>query len=307
VADVDIRPVDLARDAREVVEILREANPNWVLTPVSWRHHEEHVPARAERRGWVASDDDGVVGVSWSNLAAWSSESGVAYIGATVREDRRRRGIGSHLYSLAEAHALTLEARRLLCWLPETQEGVRFAETRGFTPARFAVHSVLEPATVDLSRLGGLPDGVRLAPYSELEDRLDELFEATVEAALDEPSTTPIDDVRFDEYLDEIRNPLFSWEGSYCTLVNGDVAAFAELYVDLESGRARNGFTGTRRDHRGRGCATAAKLASIRWLAERGISALWTGNDETNAPMLAINNRLGYRPALRTIEAVRQL
>src|SRR5688572_28283633 len=119
-ADVDIRPVDLARDAREVVEILRQANPNWVLTPASWQHHEEHVPARAERRGWVATDDDGVVGVSSANLAAWSSEPGVAYVGATVREDRRHRGIGSQLYSLAEAHALTLEAQRLLCWLPET-------------------------------------------------------------------------------------------------------------------------------------------------------------------------------------------
>jgi RimJ/RimL family protein N-acetyltransferase len=184
---------------------------------------------------------------------------------------------------------------------------MRFAETRAFTPARFAVHSVLEPATVDLSRLDGLRGGVRLAPYSELADRLDELFEATVEAALDEPSTTPVDDVRFDEYLDEIRNPLFCWEGSYCTLVDGVVAAFAELYFDPESGRARNGFTGTRRDYRGRGHASAAKLASIRWLAERGCTALWTGNDETNEPMLAINRRLGYRPALRTIEAVREL
>ena len=34
----------------------------------------------------------------------------------------------------------------------------------------------------------------------------------------------------------------------------------------------------------------------MRQLAELGIELLLTENDETNAPMLAINNRLGYAP-----------
>ena len=48
--------------------------------------------------------------------------------------------------------------------------------------------------------------------------------------------------------------------------------------------------------YRGRGLGLAVKLASIRWAAANGITQMVTTNDETNAPMLAINRRLGYAP-----------
>jgi RimJ/RimL family protein N-acetyltransferase len=61
-------------------------------------------------------------------------------------------------------------------------------------------------------------------------------------------------------------------------------------------------FTGTSREHRGRGLARAVKIASARWAAHNGIVQLVTTNDETNASMLAINTRLGYVPAGRRVE-----
>ena len=61
-------------------------------------------------------------------------------------------------------------------------------------------------------------------------------------------------------------------------------------------------FTGTGREYRGRGLALAVKLASTRWAREHGITQIVTTNDETNAPMLAINRRLGYEPAGRRVE-----
>jgi hypothetical protein len=38
------------------------------------------------------------------------------------------------------------------------------------------------------------------------------------------------------------------------------------------------------------------KLASARWAAGAGIEHLLTENDSENAAMLALNERLGYRP-----------
>ena len=66
--------------------------------------------------------------------------------------------------------------------------------------------------------------------------------------------------------------------------------------VDVESRRALNAYTGSLRAYRGRGFARLAKLGVMRQLAELGIELVLTENDETNAPMLAINNRLGYTP-----------
>ena len=48
--------------------------------------------------------------------------------------------------------------------------------------------------------------------------------------------------------------------------------------------------------HRDPGLATLAKLAQLRWAAANGIDQVVTDNDERNAPMLAINRRLGYEP-----------
>jgi hypothetical protein len=53
--------------------------------------------------------------------------------------------------------------------------------------------------------------------------------------------------------------------------------------------------------------ALAVKLASIEWAARNGIVQLATRNDEENAPMLAINRKLGYRPGALRVEYLRAL
>ena len=72
--------------------------------------------------------------------------------------------------------------------------------------------------------------------------------------------------------------------------------AYAALSTDPHTRRGRNEGTATAARHRGRGLATLAKLAQLRWAAENGIERIVTDNDERNAPMLATNSRLGYEP-----------
>jgi RimJ/RimL family protein N-acetyltransferase len=74
------------------------------------------------------------------------------------------------------------------------------------------------------------------------------------------------------------------------------------LAAEFESGRGVNMFTGTLREYRGRGLALAVKLATTHWAAGHGITQISTDNDERNAPMLAINRRLGYEPIGRRVE-----
>jgi RimJ/RimL family protein N-acetyltransferase len=65
---------------------------------------------------------------------------------------------------------------------------------------------------------------------------------------------------------------------------------------DRERGPAMNGGTGVRREFRGRGLGLLMKQYSLAAASDAGIVRVFTQNDETNAPMLAINERLGYRP-----------
>jgi RimJ/RimL family protein N-acetyltransferase len=55
-------------------------------------------------------------------------------------------------------------------------------------------------------------------------------------------------------------------------------------------------MTAVLRRWRGRGLASALKGATIAWAIDNAFDALITGNDVDNAPMRAVNARLGYRP-----------
>jgi GNAT superfamily N-acetyltransferase len=69
----------------------------------------------------------------------------------------------------------------------------------------------------------------------------------------------------------------------------GAVGYFAEHQV------AHHMITGVRRAYRGRGIAQALKVLTIRRGREWGALRMRTNNDSKNAPMLAINRKLGFQ------------
>ena len=68
------------------------------------------------------------------------------------------------------------------------------------------------------------------------------------------------------------------------------------IHLDAEGGRARHGMTGTLPAYRHQSLARMVKLASLAWLAEHGVTRLFTDNDIANRDMLALNEHLGFRP-----------
>jgi GNAT superfamily N-acetyltransferase len=83
----------------------------------------------------------------------------------------------------------------------------------------------------------------------------------------------------------------------------GKVVGYASLIFEPGSTtRAFHDMTAVVRDWRGRGVAASLKRATIGWAIEHGLEWLETGNDVANAPMRALNARLGYRPLPDYIE-----
>ena len=114
-------------------------------------------------------------------------------------------------------------------------------------------------------------------------------------ASLDEPTPVPHDDIRLDDFLRDWDEPENDLESSTAVLdEGGSVVAFTFLNATGE--RAQHGFTGTVREHRGRGLATAAKRRALRTAAARGVTRVTTSNAEENAAMRAINRKLGFEP-----------
>jgi GNAT superfamily N-acetyltransferase len=66
-------------------------------------------------------------------------------------------------------------------------------------------------------------------------------------------------------------------------------------------------FTGTHRAYRGRGIARAVKLQTLAQAAELGVPEVRTDNDSENAPMLHINETLGYTTMPGYVSFVKRL
>jgi RimJ/RimL family protein N-acetyltransferase len=76
----------------------------------------------------------------------------------------------------------------------------------------------------------------------------------------------------------------------------GAVVGLAAVGFIEHTNRANNLITGVDRAYRGRMIALALKLLTIQYAKERGAEAIVTNNDSQNAPMLAVNRKLGYVP-----------
>jgi GNAT superfamily N-acetyltransferase len=221
-----------------------------------------------------------------------------------VRQDRRGRGIGAALFERAEEHLRGLGARRFRSY-SASDEGGRFLERRGFRSGLAVTYSVLDPRRADTSELPQrTADGFCLAPLAQLLDRPRELFDLYAATELDMPGDHLLSEDEYDQWRAETLDYRdLNRDASHVVLApDGRPVSFAWLLVDPAQGRAENEMTGTLRAFRRRGFARLAKLATIRWAAENGVTAILTSNHDENAAMLGLNRSLGYRPFVTSVD-----
>ncbi len=289
-------------DALSIARLIAEANPNMVVTPESWIHRRRTEPGRAHALHLVTEVEGEVVARAQAGLNAHTTAARVAYGSVIVDPAHRRRGIGSAMLERVERHLAELDAATWTTMIFENDDGIAFARRHGFRDDRAAVALAVDPRAVELP----LPAGIEIVPASELGPEV--VFEIDSAGALDEPLPNPPAPTPFAEWRAEIWDePSFTSDGSFGAVAAGTAAAIALLYVAPDLGRGVNAFTATLPQFRGRGFATAAKIATMRWAATNGITRVSTANDDTNAPMLAINARLGYEPVGRLLTMRREL
>jgi RimJ/RimL family protein N-acetyltransferase len=137
---------------------------------------------------------------------------------------------------------------------------------------------------------------IRLLTVAEWNDaekwaKLHRLNERTIQ---DVPHTLPIVAETFEDFEKRIRAP-DRREDRWWIAVDGEEAvAMSYLKFPPVRGTVWTGYTCVAREYRGRGIAQATKLQSLAQAVELGIPVVRTDNDSENAPMLHINERLGY-------------
>ncbi|GAA1987170.1 GNAT family N-acetyltransferase [Nocardiopsis rhodophaea] len=256
----------------------------------SWR--AERTPEQARFRMFVAELGGRVVGYSTAMLTWDSTRRDQGQIVVMVDPDHRRAGVGGALADAAEDHLRTAGATVLQGGGP-ISEADGFARRRGYERASTSRHQELD--LTGLPTLPPVPAGVELRPMADYADdpRIPHTLDEAVSA--DEPSDIPIDAMPYDTWLDLCwHEPRLDHDLSVVFLVDGRPAGIVALQSDRRT-RLVSAMTGTLREYRGRGFAKYAKAVALHRARERGFRLAYTANDETNAPMLAINTWLGYR------------
>ncbi len=272
----------------------------------------------------VHGDDGEPVGSAQVNTSEWDNLD-LAWLGLVIHPDHRRRGHGT-----AALEALHGECRRIARplvglggWENEANRG--FAAATGYEEKSRAVNrrqdmgrlgaEFFEAAYAEAEPLAHDYELVRIAGRSpdELHEQLARVTESINDAPLDdlelEDEVFPPQRIRdFEHAQIESGNRLYRVVARHRE--TGELAGHTVVTVDSEQPwRGVQEDTSVTASHRGHRLGLLLKADLNRWLvtAEPQLRSVDTWNAASNDHMIAVNERLGYRPLGRVLEFQRRV
>jgi GNAT superfamily N-acetyltransferase len=299
-----LHPLDLTSDLEWLTGLGNEhrSEPYSADTVREWIEHQR--PGR-DCRITVAMDASGArAGYNEAIHETWYP-AGQYKLWVQVEPRFQRQGIGAALYADALAYARSQGAKRLISEVSDAcLPCLEFAAQRGFTIERHIFESVLDLETFDetpyLPQLASLEaEGLSFASLADLgctPEAKAQLYQINRAVVLDIPGMEG-DFIPYDQFEQlVIGADWFNPAGQF-------LAALGEVWVGMVAVRlipekqgAYNLITGVLAPYRGRKIALAMKIHANRYACAHGARYLRTNNDSLNAPMLAINRKLGYQP-----------
>jgi GNAT superfamily N-acetyltransferase len=298
VTSLEIRPAGPADFPAAAA--LRAANePDRIITAEGMRLWMGDLPERAALGCWLATDGGEPVGWAFAMRAWTQPDDGIGSVDVVVAPDRQRRGVGSALAAYVEEHCTDLGLHTVRGMSLDTPSARAMATRHGFRETHAATTSTVDPRTVEP---GPVPADVRLVPFADLDDPAP-VFALDLEVSQDVPGDESFEAMTLADWSARFwRTAMVDDDCSLVAYVDDELAGLTMLRVDRPTGRAHNNITGVRRQHRGRGLARLLKSHSLHRAGALGVTVAATENDETNAPMLAVNTGLGYRPSSRRVD-----
>jgi len=126
------------------------------------------------------------------------------------------------------------------------------------------------------------------------QDTYRSIHELNEKAEQDVPANQPTLPQSLASFMDRISAPNLPHDRLWIARHGDRAVGMSFLRFPPVRGNVWTGFTCSHPDYRGRGIARAVKLQSLAQAIELGIPSVRTDNDSENAPMLHINETLGY-------------
>jgi GNAT superfamily N-acetyltransferase len=308
--DVTVRPLRGA-DLAALAAIWNAIHPDAPTSAEEMRHSYDRIDRTRFVSEWMVAVRPGgndVIAYGYYHHAPWAHHPGKYRAGLYVHPEHRRRGVGTRMMrDILDA----LEARgaaRAMMWTREDHApGARLLGRFGFREYVRDFESRLQVATADVSGARAYAEraGARGITITTLSDELardPDCLRALyhihcvldMSAPRDDPDApTPLS---YEDFLRfEAQHPLTLPDG-YFIARHGDLYV-GESYLKRSDGDPyllKQDLTGVLPMYQGSGVATTLKVYTIEYARRHRYREIRTFNSSANAPMLAVNRRLGF-------------
>jgi GNAT superfamily N-acetyltransferase len=302
---ITVRPYDPTTDQPRWVELLNLVQKE-PLTVETLQTLDQQRPAGESRQRVVARNEPGeVIGLRETLHEPWEPE-GHLNLKLIVDPTWRQQGAGTLLYDdflrFVQPQGATLLRSQVK---DDDPAALQFAQQRGFEIWRHLFLSTLDVASFDETPFAGAIEAVEatgicfftLADLHESEEAKRKLFELNRRAIMDMPTNFYETFPPYEEFCKlAFEPPWYRAEGQILAADGEQWVGLAAVAHHPQTNSMYHLFTAVEPPYRGRKIALALKLLTIRYARRYGVVKLGTDNDSNNAPMLAVNRKLGYQP-----------
>jgi GNAT superfamily N-acetyltransferase len=314
---LQLRPMN-ATDLPRVVELTNTVDPEPIDVQTQHERMYNAPPWRIQQRVVAVDNNGSIVGFYTALHDSWLI-SGHFWIHVIVDKAQRRLGVGMLLFDDALKYVQEQGATHVDSEVrDQCEECLQFAQHHDFSIERHTFESRLDLSAFDESPFAGTIEAVEvsgirfftLADVGNTPEAQQHLYEINRAYAADNPGNAR-EGWEFQSFEAFSKNV---FQASWFRADGQIIAADGDKWVGMAAaGYLKNGntmlnaFTGVDRAYRGRKLGLALKLLAIQYAREQGASSMLTDNDSRNAPVLAINNKLGYQREPGVNELVRTL
>jgi mycothiol synthase len=307
VTKLTFRPPTL-EDAELAADLMTAAYPPEPTDPVLTRYRWEHPSHSWPFARFIVELDARPVGVvRWSH-APWEEVSErVCELDVSLDRARLEADLLASLYEWVGRRAADDGARTLNAFCAEDElicmavlERLGYERDRTDRAWELDLRKHRErlladaAAALEKTRLDSV-DLTTLAAWGD-PDRVRKVHALSDLTRHDIPHTLPIPHQSFEDFVDRINAPDLSHDRFWIACHADRVVALSFMRFPPVRGNVWTGYTCSHPEYRSRGLARAVKLQSMAQAIGLGVPVVRTANDSENAPMLHINEQMGYEP-----------
>jgi GNAT superfamily N-acetyltransferase len=300
-----LREAKLA-DAEFVADLDTAIRPDDPRDPVTlkdyWRNPEEN--AKIER--FIGEIGRERVAFAFQRHDLWKTPKRFGSVSGDVMPSYRTPARIDALFAAMEERSRADGTKTFTTWCWEDDKlRVGVVQARGYVEERrqrfweldlVANRAKLE-ATATQSRAKMRDEKIRVLTVDEDTDpeKWKKLWRMSEEAIRDIPTTAPITETTFDDFMKWMKGPGLHQNRIWIARDGDAILGVSILSYPPKRGVVSTDWTGVARAGRGRGIARALKYETVMQAIALGVDKVRTDNDFKNTPILHINETMGYK------------